>query len=86
VCQTRSFICNPDDRVAVVERRVGVREVGPLVGAATLLAAQRAGGDQARERVRVVEQPLEASEYLLKPVGLDHLISVVSDYCEPKIW
>jgi CheY-like chemotaxis protein len=33
---------------------------------------------------RVVSEPLDASEYLLKPIGLDHLISVVSDYCEPQ--
>lgn len=26
---------------------------------------------------------LHASEYLLKPVGHDHLVRVVSDYCEP---
>ena len=28
-------------------------------------------------------QPLEVHEYLLKPVGRDHLISVVAGYCTP---
>jgi CheY-like chemotaxis protein len=28
-------------------------------------------------------QQLRAADYLLKPVGRDHLISVVSNYCEP---
>jgi CheY-like chemotaxis protein len=32
---------------------------------------------------RVVSQPLEATEYLIKPIGRDHLISVVSEYCNP---
>ena len=32
------------------------------------------------------ETELHATEYLLKPVGRDHLISVVSDYCEPMNW
>ncbi len=35
---------------------------------------------------RLVETELHAAEYLLKPVGRDHLISVVSDYCEPMNW
>lgn len=35
---------------------------------------------------RLVETELHATEYLLKPVGRDHLISVVSDYCEPMNW
>ena len=35
---------------------------------------------------RVVESELYANEYLLKPVGRDHLISVVSEYCEPMQW
>jgi CheY-like chemotaxis protein len=35
---------------------------------------------------RLVESELHAAEYLLKPVGRDHLISVVSDYCEPMNW
>ena len=29
-----------------------------------------------------VQQELHATDYLLKPVGRDHLISVVSDYCD----
>jgi CheY-like chemotaxis protein len=32
----------------------------------------------------IVSRPLEAAEYLLKPFGIDHLISVVSTYCEPR--
>ena len=35
---------------------------------------------------RIVESELYANEYLLKPVGRDHLISVVADYCEPAQW
>ena len=35
---------------------------------------------------RVVQGELHAKEYLLKPVGRDHLISVVSEYCEPMPW
>jgi CheY-like chemotaxis protein len=35
---------------------------------------------------KLVESELYAAEYLLKPVGRDHLISVVSDYCEPMNW
>ncbi len=35
---------------------------------------------------RLVQNELHAAEYLLKPVGRDHLISVVSDYCEPMNW
>ena len=35
---------------------------------------------------RLVQNELHAAEYLLKPVGRDHLISVVSDYCEPVDW
>ena len=35
---------------------------------------------------RLVESELHAAEYLLKPVGREHLISVVSDYCEPLQW
>ena len=34
----------------------------------------------------VVDSDLHAVEYLLKPVGRDHLISVISDYCEPLNW
>ena len=33
---------------------------------------------------QIVSRPLEAAEYLLKPFGMDHLISVVSEYCEPR--
>jgi sigma-B regulation protein RsbU (phosphoserine phosphatase) len=33
----------------------------------------------------VVGRELHAAEYLLKPVFPDHLVSVVSDYCEP-VW
>ena len=35
---------------------------------------------------RVVQSELYANEYLLKPVGRDHLISVVSEYCAPMQW
>jgi CheY-like chemotaxis protein len=35
---------------------------------------------------KLVQSELHAAEYLLKPVGRDHLISVVSDYCEPMNW
>jgi CheY-like chemotaxis protein len=35
---------------------------------------------------KLVQNELHAAEYLLKPVGRDHLISVVSDYCEPVDW
>jgi len=35
---------------------------------------------------RLLESELHAAEYLLKPIGRDHLISVVSDYCEPMNW
>lgn len=35
---------------------------------------------------RLVQSELHATEYLLKPVGREHLISVVSDYCEPVEW
>jgi len=31
----------------------------------------------------LVHAQLQAADYLLKPVGRDHLISVVSNYCEP---
>lgn len=34
----------------------------------------------------VVDSDLSAAEYLLKPVGRDHLISVISEYCEPLNW
>ncbi|HEX5110687.1 MAG TPA: response regulator [Vicinamibacterales bacterium] len=31
----------------------------------------------------LVHAQLQAADYLLKPVGRDHLVSVVSNYCEP---
>ena len=31
----------------------------------------------------LVHDQLKAADYLLKPVGREHLISVVSNYCEP---
>ena len=31
----------------------------------------------------LVHDQLRAADYLLKPVGRDHLVSVVSNYCEP---
>jgi CheY-like chemotaxis protein len=31
----------------------------------------------------LVHEQLKAADYLLKPVGRDHLISVVSNYCQP---
>jgi CheY-like chemotaxis protein len=33
----------------------------------------------------LVHEQLKAADYLLKPVGRDHLISVVSNYCEPIV-
>jgi CheY-like chemotaxis protein len=33
----------------------------------------------------LVHQQLKAADYLLKPVGRDHLISVVANYCEPAV-
>jgi CheY-like chemotaxis protein len=30
-------------------------------------------------------EQLRAADYLLKPVGRDHLVSVVSNYCEPAV-
>ena len=33
--------------------------------------------------VEVVDQELKASDYLLKPVGLEHLVSVVAHYVRP---
>jgi CheY-like chemotaxis protein len=33
----------------------------------------------------LVSQELHATEYLIKPVGSDHLVRVVSDYCEPAV-
>ena len=47
------------DRVAVVERRIGARVVAAHVRPAALLARQRAGADQPRQRVGVGEQRLE---------------------------
>lgn len=35
---------------------------------------------------KVVQCELHAAEYLLKPIGREHLISVVADYCEPAVW
>jgi CheY-like chemotaxis protein len=35
---------------------------------------------------RIISEPLDARHYLFKPVGLDHLISVVADYCAPQAW
>ena len=31
----------------------------------------------------LVHEQLKAADYLLKPVGRDHVISVVSNYCQP---
>lgn len=31
----------------------------------------------------LVHEQLQAADYILKPVGREHLISVVSNYCEP---
>ena len=33
----------------------------------------------------LVHEQLQASDYLLKPVGRDHLVSVVSNYCAPSL-
>ena len=33
----------------------------------------------------LVHAQLHAADYLLKPVGRDHLISVVSNYCQPAV-
>ena len=35
---------------------------------------------------RVVQQELHATQYLLKPIRRDYLISVVSEYCSPTGW
>lgn len=32
----------------------------------------------------LIHDQLKAADYLLKPVGRDHLISVVSNYCTPR--
>ena len=42
-----------DHRVPVIQRGVGLGEVGAGMGAAALLSEQRAAGDQAGQRVRV---------------------------------
>ena len=44
------------DRVLVVERRVGLREVRARVGAAALLAEEPVRADHPRERVLVVQK------------------------------
>jgi CheY-like chemotaxis protein len=33
----------------------------------------------------LVHDQLRAADYILKPVGRDHLISVVSNYCQPAV-
>jgi CheY-like chemotaxis protein len=33
----------------------------------------------------VVDQELKAHDYLLKPIGLDHLVSVVAHYVRPDV-
>jgi CheY-like chemotaxis protein len=33
---------------------------------------------------QVVHEELQAADYLLKPVGREHLVSVVAVYCRPK--
>ncbi len=33
---------------------------------------------------RIVDDDLRAADYLLKPVGSEHLISVIAKYCEPR--
>src|SRR5436853_3053358 len=48
-----------DDMVALVERGVRLRAVGPYVAPAALAAFERGACDQARQRVRVAEQTLK---------------------------
>jgi CheY-like chemotaxis protein len=33
----------------------------------------------------IVHEELQAADYLLKPVGREHLISVVASYCKPRM-
>jgi CheY-like chemotaxis protein len=33
----------------------------------------------------IVHEELQAADYLLKPVGRDHLVSVVASYCKPRL-
>ena len=33
----------------------------------------------------IVHEELQAADYLLKPVGREHLISVVAAYCKPRL-
>ncbi len=50
-----------DHGVPAVERRIGVREIAPLVGPPALLARKRGGGDQPRQRVGVAREAPAAS-------------------------
>jgi CheY-like chemotaxis protein len=34
----------------------------------------------------LVHEQLMAVDYLLKPVGREHLVSVVANYCEPTVY
>jgi CheY-like chemotaxis protein len=49
----------------------------PRLGAIPTIIVTGAPLDQ------VVHRELDAADYLLKPVGRDHLVSVVARYCEP---
>ena len=33
----------------------------------------------------IIHAELQAADYLLKPVGRDHLVSVVASYCKPRL-
>ena len=54
------LLVRPDLDVAVVEGGVDGGEIGALVGAAALLAAQRARRDEPGELVLVVQEPAQA--------------------------
>ena len=55
------------DGVVVVELGIEIGVVAPPVGAAALLAGERAGRHEARERVRVGAQRVEARGVALEP-------------------
>ena len=67
-----------EQHVAAVERRVGVREVDALVRAAALLARERGGGDQARQRERVAGQLAQALGVRRRPARRQSAARVAS--------
>src|SRR5215217_5191612 len=56
-----------EEAVPVVEIRIPGGPVGARVGAAALLARERRGGHEPRQRMRVVEQPAQALGAPLEP-------------------